>query len=71
MFVFSASDHIQMDGTAAVAQPPRDQIHIPTWYEFAQEMGIMGVVWDGLEQPLGSHLNPPGESLKFIPAQQS
>lgn len=31
----------------------------------------MGAVWDGLEQPLGSHLNPPGESVKFIPAQQS
>lgn len=31
----------------------------------------MGTVWDGLEQPLGSHLNPPGESAKFIPAQPS
>lgn len=31
----------------------------------------MGAVWDGLEQPLGSHLNPTGESVKFTPTQQS
>lgn len=42
LFVSNAQDQIQMDGTmnitAAVAQPPVDQIHIPTWYEFSQEI---------------------------------
>lgn len=31
----------------------------------------MGAIWDRLEQHLGGHLNPCGESVKFIPAQQS
>lgn len=31
----------------------------------------MGAIRDRLEQHLGGHLNPCGESVKFIPAQQS
>lgn len=51
--------------------------HLETKFTYLRGMnlprkqGIIGAVSDGLEQPLGNHLNPPGESLKFIPAQQS
>lgn len=59
MFVSNAPDHTQMDGTAAVAQPPRDQIHIPTWYEFAQEIGNYGCCMGWVGATSGKPSEPP------------
>lgn len=75
MFVSNAKDHTQMDGTmsitAAVAQPLTDQIHTPIGYEFTQEIGNCGCHMRWVGTTSGKTPDTPGESVKFVPAQQS